>query len=136
VQNSEGAAIVDGLDTDKIDFYIKKGQEKLIESYSAFTDPWGLLPNKLEKEFKDAGIIDVFVVGLGTLYDLLWLMVAEDFCVKYSALDAQKMGFKTVVVEDCTKGVSVSSSEFARKQLKEDGVEYLDSRAVKELFSE
>lgn len=50
---------------DKIDVYILKGQEKLVESYSAFTDPWGLFPTKLENSLKERGITDVFLVGLG-----------------------------------------------------------------------
>ena len=56
---------MDGLNVDRIDDYILKGQETLIESYSAFEDPWGLLPSKLEGLLKNAGITDVFVVGLG-----------------------------------------------------------------------
>ena len=50
---------------EKIDIQILKGQEKLVESYSAFIDPWGLFPSKLEESLNEAGITDLFVVGLG-----------------------------------------------------------------------
>lgn len=56
---------MDDLDLEEIDVHILKGQEKLVESYSAFIDPWGLFPSKLEESLTDAGIKDVFVVGLG-----------------------------------------------------------------------
>ena len=64
---------MDNLKVDKIDVHILKGQEKLVESYSAFIDPWGLFPSKLEQSLKDAGITDVFIVGLGSL--LFWFGV-------------------------------------------------------------
>ena len=56
---------MDDLHVEKIDLHILKGQEKLVESYSAFIDPWGLFPSKLEESLKDAEITKVFVVGLG-----------------------------------------------------------------------
>ena len=56
---------MDNLEVDKIDVHMLKGQEKLVESYSAFIDPWELFPSKLEQSLTDAGITDVFVVGLG-----------------------------------------------------------------------
>lgn len=65
MQHTHGAAFVEGLDVDKIDVIVEKGQEKLVESYSAFIDPWGLFPSNLDKSLKDAEITDVFVVGLG-----------------------------------------------------------------------
>lgn len=36
-----------------------------MEAYSAFTDTWGLFPSKLEESLNEAGIKDVYVVGLG-----------------------------------------------------------------------
>jgi nicotinamidase-related amidase len=56
---------VDNFDVEEIDIHILKGQEKLVESYSAFIDPWGLFPSTLEESLNEAGIKDVFVVGLG-----------------------------------------------------------------------
>jgi nicotinamidase-related amidase len=49
-------------------------------------------------------------------------------------LDAKKRGFRTVIVEDCTKGVAPESTEVARKELKEAGVEYMHSSEVVKLF--
>lgn len=110
---------------DRVDLVIEKGQERLVEAYSAFTDSWGLFPSILEDTLKDKGITDVFVVGL-----------AEDYCVKWTALDSRKRGFRTVVVEDCTKGVADESTETARQELKQAGVEYQHSSEVYKLFSD
>jgi nicotinamidase-related amidase len=62
---------VEGLDIGKFDLVIEKGQEQLVEAYSAFTDTWGLFPSKLEESLNEAGITDVYVVGLGILLGCL-----------------------------------------------------------------
>ena len=66
MKETAGADFVTGLETDKVDLVIHKGQDKLIESYSAFEDPWGLCPSELEKTLREHGITHVFVTGLGT----------------------------------------------------------------------
>jgi len=50
-------------------------------------------------------------------------------------VDAARMGLRTVIVEDCTKGVAPESTEAARKELKEEGVGYMSSSEVMRLFS-
>ena len=65
MQGTEGAEFVEGLELEGMELVIEKGQEKLVESYSAFTDPWGLFPSKLEEVLKEKGITHLFVVGLG-----------------------------------------------------------------------
>lgn len=134
MQNTNGAAFVDGLEMDWVDLVIEKGQERLVEAYSAFTDSWGLFRSILEDTLKDKGITDVFVVGLGMDFSIT--DVAEDYCVKWTALDSRKRGFRTVVVEDCTKGVADESTETARQELKQAGVEYQHSSEVYKLFSD
>jgi nicotinamidase-related amidase len=62
------------------------------------------------------------------------LIVAEDYCVKCTSLDSKKRGFRTIVVENCTKGVAPDTTESARKELKGEGVEYMHSSEVKKLF--
>lgn len=72
--------------------------------------------SQLEGVLKDAGIKDVYVVGL-----------AFDYCVKYTAIDAAKAGFKTTVLESATRAVDQSdeSLEATRNELREAGV-YVD----------
>ena len=51
-----------------------------------------------------------------------------------TAWDAVGRGFRTIVVGDCTNGVATESTEAARMELEDAGVEYLQSWEVKKLF--
>ncbi|ETN37554.1 uncharacterized protein HMPREF1541_07176 [Cyphellophora europaea CBS 101466] len=127
VQGTKGADIVDGLLTDKVDLFLKKGMDPRVEMYSAFADSFGNLTSgtggvsdDLAKILKDRGVTDVLVVG-----------VAGDYCVKYTALDAAKSGFNVSVIEDAQRCVDPSAwnevkSDFANANVKVvamDGVE-------------
>ncbi|KAJ7896974.1 Isochorismatase-like protein [Mycena leptocephala] len=77
--------MVPELDIDKVDKVVEKGQDKRVEMYSAFADPF-------ENPYNGVG--KVYVVGL-----------AMDYCVKATAQDAVKEGFNTYIIEDATKAV-------------------------------
>jgi nicotinamidase-related amidase len=69
--------------------------------YSAFADPFEnpcVIQSGLADTLRSKGITDVYVVGL-----------AADYCVKCTALDAQKQGFTTWVIGEATKAVDPSS---------------------------
>jgi nicotinamidase-related amidase len=115
VQGAKGAELVPELDGSKIDHVIEKGQDKRVEMYSAFADPF-LSPtvskSNLETILKEKGITHVYCVGL-----------AMDYCVKFTAMDAAKAGFTTFVVNEGTKAVDPSAWSAVESQLKEAGVE-------------
>ncbi|KAL2823685.1 Isochorismatase-like protein [Aspergillus cavernicola] len=101
VQQTSGADIIPEIDTSKIDLLVKKGMHPLVEMYSAFADAFGnqdpaivSVNANLRSFLTDRGVTDVFVVG-----------VAGDFCVKHTALDAAKAGFRSHVVQDATECV-------------------------------
>jgi hypothetical protein len=48
-------------------------------------------------------VTDVYVVGLAT-----------DYCVKFTALDAQDLGFKTFVIEEACRGVELQEGDVRR----------------------
>ena len=77
----------------------------------------------LEDTLKEAGITDLFVVGL-----------AFDYCVKHTAMDAAKEGFKTYVIEDATKAVFQDDKalDASRKEMLDAGVHIinLDSKEL------
>jgi nicotinamidase-related amidase len=114
IQGTKGADLVDELNASKIDHVIEKGQDKRVEMYSAFADPF-LSPtvskSKLEETLKTAGITHVYTVGLAT-----------DYCVKFTALDAAKAGFTTVVVEEGTRPVDPAALDDVKAQLAKAGV--------------
>jgi nicotinamidase-related amidase len=101
VQGTKGAELLPELDVGKVDHIVEKGQDKRVEMYSAFADPFRnpcVAKSNLAKTLQDAAITDVFVVGL-----------AADYCVKYTAIDSAEEGFKTWVVGEATKAVDPSS---------------------------
>ena len=113
VQGTPGAELLPELDSSKVDRIVEKGQDKRVEMYSAFADPFPspCVKSDLADTLQDAGVTDVFVVGL-----------AADYCVRFTALDAQKNGFKTWVVGEATKAVDPSSLDDVYKDYAAAGV--------------
>ncbi|TID19485.1 putative pyrazinamidase nicotinamidase protein [Venturia nashicola] len=127
IQNTKGADLVPELDLSKIDAVIEKGLDKRVEMYSAFADPFlepTVSKSKLEATLKEKGVTHVFCVGL-----------AMDYCVRATALDAAKAGFKTYVVSEGTKAVDPSAWARVEAELKKEGVHMvgMDSSEVDEV---
>lgn len=114
IQNTKGAELIPELDVKKIDKIVEKGQVKEVEMYSAFYDPLEkprVSDSGLAAVLKEKGVTDVYVVGL-----------AFDYCVKCTAVDAAKEGFKTVIVEEGTRAVDRGNRDETMKELKNKGV--------------
>lgn len=127
MQNTKGSELLPGLDVSKVDHIVEKGQDKRVEMYSAFADPFTspcVTRSDLAKTLRDADITDVFVVGL-----------AADYCVKYTAIDSQKEGFKTWVIGDATKAVDPSSLDDVHREYEKVGVSVIgkDDAQVKKV---
>lgn len=127
VQGTKGAELLPELNAAAIDHIVEKGQDKRMEMYSAFADPFGnpsLSGSKLAQILRDAGVTDVYVAGL-----------AADYCVKCTALDAQKEGFKTWVVDKGTRAVDSSSLPDLYKKYEEVGISLvgLDDEAIRRI---
>jgi nicotinamidase-related amidase len=125
VQNTPGAELVPELHQQKLDTVIEKGQRKEIEMYSAFYDPLKsprCADSGLADILRRGGVDQVFVAGL-----------AADYCVKATALDAQREGFKTFIVEEGTRAVDAGGWADVRKGIEAEGVEIIsfDSQEVR-----
>ncbi|CRG88096.1 hypothetical protein PISL3812_05123 [Talaromyces islandicus] len=103
VGTTDGARLIPEIAQDKLDVLAKKGMDARVEMYSCFGDAFHNTDPTLVARSVDVNVAellraknvtDVFVVGL-----------AGDYCVKYTALDAARVGFKSWVVEDATKCV-------------------------------
>lgn len=116
VQGTPGAELLPELDISNVDRVVEKGQDKRVEMYSAFADPFPhpCSQSDLAETLKNAGITDVYVAGL-----------AADYCVRFTALDAQKNGFKTWVIGEATKAVDPSSLDEVYRGYEEAGVEVI-----------
>lgn len=93
VEWTDGAA----FHTDLLDapFVFCKGLDPAVDSYSAFFDNGGANPSGLDKFLKERNVDEVMIVGLAT-----------DYCVKFTALDAVKLGYKTSVAMDACRAVN------------------------------
>lgn len=127
VQGTPGAELIPELDAARVTDVVEKGQDKRVEMYSAFCDPFRrptVARSGLADLLRGAGVSDVFVVGL-----------AMDYCVKFTALDAAREGFKTVVVTEGTKAVDPGRWGEAQKELEDAGVRLVsvDGEEVKKV---
>jgi len=116
VQGTPGAELLPELDVNRVDRIVEKGQDKRVEMYSAFADPFPspCAQSDLADTLKSAGITDVYVAGL-----------AADYCVRFTALDAQKHGFKTWVIGEATKAVDPLSLDEVYKGYDAVGVKVI-----------
>jgi len=114
---------------------VKKGMDERVEMYSAFADAFGnkCVESKgvnvdLAESLKEKGITDVYVVGL-----------AGDYCVKSTAIDAAKEGFKSWIIAEGVKSVDPGQGwEDAQKEMADNNVKVVSAdgpevRLVKEL---
>jgi nicotinamidase/pyrazinamidase len=99
VQGTAGAAFHPKLSTDRAELLIRKGFRSAIDSYSAFYENDRTTPTGLAGYLQERGLKRMFMAGLAT-----------DYCVYYSALDARRLGFKTVVVESGCRAINLSGS--------------------------
>ncbi|SDK41321.1 nicotinamidase/pyrazinamidase [Catalinimonas alkaloidigena] len=121
VQHSEGAALAQELDQEPIQEVFQKGTDPTIDSYSGFYDNGHRKATGLTDYLKSKGVTDLYLTGL-----------AADYCVKFTALDAVRDGFKAHLITDATRGVNLQpdDTEKALAELKAKGVELLTSHDV------
>lgn len=117
IQETAGALFRHDLDIPHTELIIRKGFRKDIDSYSAFFENDHKTPTGLAGYLRERGFRRVFCAGL-----------AFDYCVRYSAEDAQAQGFDTVVIESATRAIDLNgSAEDTRKAFKQIGVELVPS---------
>lgn len=103
VQNTHGAALLEGLHKDRIDRVFQKGTDPGLDSYSGFFDNGHRKSTGLGEYLKERGVDEVYILGLAT-----------DYCVKFTALDARRLGFRTFLVEDACRGVELHPGDVQR----------------------
>jgi nicotinamidase/pyrazinamidase len=108
VRDTPGAQLHPGIDASQIDLVVDKGREPDREGYSGFES------TDLEQRLREREVDTVHVAGL-----------ALDYCVKATALDAKRAGFRVVVHRDATRAVNVNpgDGEEAVAELREAGVD-------------
>lgn len=114
VQGTHGGELADGLNRSAITKMFPKGTQRRRDSYSGFFDNGGSQPTGLGEYLQSQGVREVHVMGLAT-----------DYCVRASAIDAARLGFKTVLIEDACRGVELQKGDCqnAIDEMQQAGVE-------------
>ncbi len=99
VQATFGAAFHSDLLIPHAELILRKGFRREIDSYSAFFENDHKTPTGLAGYLRERGFSRAFIAGL-----------AFDFCVRYSAEDARRIGFDVVVIEEGCRGIDVDNS--------------------------
>ncbi|RCW55671.1 MULTISPECIES: bifunctional nicotinamidase/pyrazinamidase [Halanaerobium] len=110
IQQSEGARFNSEIKTVQFDYIMRKGKDREVDSYSAFQDNDGS-DLGLAGLLKSLAVDEVDIVGL-----------AFDYCVKYTAQDSIKNGFKTNIILAGTRAVNPDKVEKLKAELKAAGI--------------
>lgn len=121
VQNTWGSELHAELRMVDNAIKIYKATDPLRDSYSAFER----LPEKrsesvLLNHLRQKNITDLYICGL-----------AYDFCVRETAIDSLAYGFRTIVIEDCSRGINLIDIDNTRKYILENNGAIVDSSKVK-----
>jgi nicotinamidase/pyrazinamidase len=108
VQGTPGAELNAALPRDRVDVVVDAGYERDLEGYSGFEE------TDLAATLRDRGVDAVTVVGLAT-----------DYCVKETAADALREGFRVAIDRAAVRGIDVEpgDSERALDELRQAGAE-------------
>lgn len=121
VQGLNGANFHPDLKRELIQMVFQKGTNPEVDSYSGFYDSDQKHSTGLEVWLQQKGVTDLYILGLAT-----------DYCVKYTALDAIKLGFKTWLIGDACRGVDFceGNATSAISEMKAAGVSIISSREL------
>ena len=119
VQGTSGAEISEKLNLSEIKKIFVKGTDPEIDSYSGFFDNGHLKSTGLSDFLNISLVEEVCIAGLAT-----------DYCVKFTALDSVKEGFKTNVIADATRAVNLQPNDYetSLEEMRLSGVKILNSR--------
>ncbi|MFH2013019.1 MAG: isochorismatase family protein [Pseudomonadota bacterium] len=111
VAGTPGGDLHKELEVYRIKHFVKKGTEK--EAYSGFQE------TGLSSFIHQHGVDTIYICGLAT-----------DYCVKATALDGLKEGFKVFVILDAIKAVAEETGKAALMEMENCGVEFVTADSL------
>lgn len=113
VQGTQGAKFALGLNLPENVHVFQKGTDITIDSYSGFFDNGKKKTTGLGAFLRSQQVTNTFVLGLAT-----------DYCVKFTAMDALELGFKTHLILPGCRGVNLVAGDVdaAIVEMKKKGV--------------
>ena len=127
VQGTHGATLAAALDQDNIARVFQKGLNPQVDSYSGFFDNGQRGDTGLNDYLRSQGVTDVYVVGL-----------ALDYCVKFTALDSQRLGFNTTLIADASRAVNLlpGDGDDAIAMMEDAGIRIATSTSVLDIAAQ
>lgn len=121
VEGTRGAEFADGLEVSRFTEIFKKGTDVEVDSYSGFFYNGRRRATGLGDWLRARGVTHVSVLGLAT-----------DYCIKFTALDAVDLGFRTRLIVDGCRAVELATGDAARAiaEMRAAGVEVIESAEV------
>ncbi|KAK7603764.1 hypothetical protein V9T40_003763 [Parthenolecanium corni] len=100
VQNTWGAELNKNLRVVDNAIKVTKGSSSEIDSYSVFWDNMKLRPTSLVSMMEEKNITDLFICG-----------IAYDVCVNATVKDSLSAGYRTILLDDCSRGIDAEDIE-------------------------
>lgn len=121
IQETPGAEFAADLVMSGVEKVFHKGTDPTIDSYSGFFDNAERRSTGMADYLRQKDVDEVYVSGLAT-----------DYCVKATALDAARLGFKTWVVIDGCRAVDLQpgDGEKSVQEMRDHGVLIVESNAL------
>ena len=121
VQETFGSEFVNELNDEKINHITYKGTDVGIDSYSGFFDNGRRKATDLHGFLQSKDVTEVYVLGLAT-----------DYCVKFTAMDAVSLGYKTHLVVEACRGVNLAEGDVdkAVQEMEEASVQLIEDTST------
>lgn len=120
VQDSWGAELHKDLKIVDNSIKVYKGTNPEVDSYSVFWDNKKLTETTLVSQLQEKNATDIYICGL-----------AYDVCVGATAADALAIGYRTVLIDDCSRGVDLKDIEKTKNTVTSNNGVIVDSSQVK-----
>ncbi|XP_065223648.1 nicotinamidase [Planococcus citri] len=120
VQDTWGAELHKDLKIVENSTKIYKGSSPEVDSYSVFWDNMKLLETSLTSQLRDRNVTDIYVCG-----------IAYDVCVGATVTDASNAGYRTILLDDCCRGVDNDDIEKTKANVVKNHGVVINSNQVK-----
>ncbi|MFH1154847.1 MAG: isochorismatase family protein [Pseudomonadota bacterium] len=101
---------------------VRKGLNRLFDSYSGFQDDGGFKTG-MDHLLRSHGVDTLVIYGIAT-----------DFCIKATALDAVQAGFRVVVAAGLCRGISRDGIQAALDEMGAVGIQVIEGTDFSALF--
>lgn len=124
VQNTWGAELHKDLKIRDDHKVVYKGTNPHVDAFSAFMDNDKVTQSDLKNILDSNGITDVYTCGICT-----------DVCVGATANDSLEEGYRTILIESCSRGISKTNIEATKNNITDKNGIVVQSKQVKNLVN-